>query len=474
MAAHITLRDYYKDPAVRARIREYCGEADGRPATCAFVAAMTGQEGAFTTWDRTPQYPFAALDTLMASGADIARSTWDSANLLIHLDLDYLNVDMPGEAYHHSGEVFFKLEPLYRAAAHVLRRFGMPLMPLVTGRGYHFTGQVPLDSDVVDRLAALTPRPPRWVETFAERRPAWMTADLPPRHARAYAGAGILAEFLAHQILRRARRRSLIPIVFNGTIVGTGLVGRECASIDISYAGDPMDVRHQRVAFGAYQKHRFRPDMVGPLAAERQPFVAVPRANESLVHLLSHGRELGHAARLARRRSAPLPEVTGGARAALEAYGRSALAPFHREFYAAPARSPQDGDALFRSLRLASLPDCVARPLLAPNDLLLQPTVVQHVTRALMADGLQPRDIAAIMCSRFAADLGWGARWSWMDRGSRADFDVRVFAGMLRTHLDEAIDFNCRSAQEKGLCPGSRCTRDLRQDRERLLQAVAS
>jgi hypothetical protein len=56
-----------------------------------------------------------------------------------------------------------------------------------------------------------------------------------------------------------------------------------------------------------------------------------------------------------------------------------------------------------------------------------------------------------------------------MDAQTRAEFDVRVFAGMVATGLDEAIDFNCRSAQEKGLCPGAVCTHDLRSDRDRLL-----
>ena len=56
-----------------------------------------------------------------------------------------------------------------------------------------------------------------------------------------------------------------------------------------------------------------------------------------------------------------------------------------------------------------------------------------------------------------------------IDAQTWAEFDVRVFAGMIATGVDEGIDFNCRSAQEKGLCPGLVCTHDLRVDRERLL-----
>ena len=129
---------------------------------------------------------------------------------------------------------------------------------------------------------------------------------------------------------------------------------------------------------------------------------------------------------------------------------------------------------LFRSLDLSALPACVKHPLAAPNDLLLQPACIQHVTRWLTAAGMPPRDIAAIVQARYSADFGWGDRWSWLDAETRAEFDVRVFAGLLATRLDGAIDFNCRSAQEKGLCPVAHCQRDLRADRTRLQRTVGA
>jgi len=64
-----------------------------------------------------------------------------------------------------------------------------------------------------------------------------------------------------------------------------------------------------------------------------------------------------------------------------------------------------------------------------------------------------------------------GRRWEWLDAETRAEFDVRVFTGLVATGVDQAIDFNCTSAQEKGLCPSEACTHDLRADRARLLEA---
>lgn len=466
-----TLQEYYAVPAVRARMLEYCGGVDGGPPTCLFVSGLSARDRPVITWGRAPLSPVSELDALCCDDADVARSLWDSSSLLIHLDLDYQNTDSPGEAYHHPAEVFHKLEPVYRAVRHVLGRFEMPLLTLMTGRGYHFTGRVPLDAGVIDRLAGLVPEPPAWLATLPARRPPWVASDITERHAKAYIGAGLLVEWFAHLILRRARRRSPIPIVLNGTVVGSGPTGRECASLDLSYAGDPMDVRHLRVAFSAYQKHRLRPDLVGHGAASaRAPFIAVPRGHESLEHLLSLGRTYSHAARAARGHSAVIPVVAAGVHRALNAYGRSRLSAFHRCFYGAPPhRRPEDGARILASLR--DLPACASRPLELPNDRLLQPAFTQHVTRVLMADGLPPRDIAALVHGRYVADFGWGRRWAWLDPETRAEFDVRVFAGLVATGLDQALDFNCTSAQEKGLCPGEVCTHDLRVDRARLLEA---
>jgi hypothetical protein len=466
MLSPVTLAEYYADAHVRARIVEYCGGTVNQPATAIYLSSMTAGDRPFVTWDMAPRRPAAALDALLDAGADIARSAWDTGSLLLHIDLDYQNVDNAGEAYHHPADVFMKIEPAYRASRHVFDRHGLQMLALVTGRGYHFTGRIPLASPVVDDVASLSPHPPAWLATVESRRREWPTPPISERHARAYVGAGLLAEFLAHQILRRARHRSPLPVVLNGTVVGTGDVGRECLSIDLSYAGDPMDVRHMRVAFGAYQKHRFRPDLTGPASAY-PPIIAVPRGRESLEHMLCHTRDLRHAARLARTASAALPDTSDGVRRLLAGYRQSRLAAFHRTYLAEPV--PAELPAL-----RPGLPRCVTHPLAYPNDLLLQPTIIQHVTRLLVAEGIAPRAVAALVQSKYEADHGWGPRWTWMDAATRAAFDVRVFSGLLLAGVDQGTDLNCRSAQEKGICPGGECGLDLRLVRARLLKAVRS
>ena len=91
-------------------------------------------------------------------GCDIARSLWDRTQLIFFIELDYENIDEPGEPYLRPAEAFFKLEPVYRAARRVFTRLGLETQAIMTGRGYHFTGQVQLDDPIIDRLAAVEDR----------------------------------------------------------------------------------------------------------------------------------------------------------------------------------------------------------------------------------------------------------------------------------------------------------------------------
>ena len=68
MTTHIP--DYYDDPWVRHRIREYCGDTAGRP-TCVYLTAVRSGD---PSWDRARRLPVDALDGLLQEGVDVARS----------------------------------------------------------------------------------------------------------------------------------------------------------------------------------------------------------------------------------------------------------------------------------------------------------------------------------------------------------------------------------------------------------------
>jgi len=223
-----------------------------------------------TGWALDPRFPTHALDDLLDRGADVFRSTWDRDNLLVHLDIDYLNADLLGHAFARPVDVFERIEPTYQALTRRLGRYGMAPLAVMTGRGYQWAGRIPLESPLVARLATVAPEMPDWYYTQNDRLPSWIRDRLTFTQARAHVGAGLVLEHLAHRLIQQAAPHSPLPIVLNGTNVGFGAGGREAVSIDLSSAGDPMDVRHMRVAFGGYQLHRFRPDAFGPEVPARR------------------------------------------------------------------------------------------------------------------------------------------------------------------------------------------------------------
>jgi hypothetical protein len=458
---------YYRDEAVRARLAEYCGAgADGRVSSV-FVTGFDPARQPYPVWNDPPHVPVSALADLEAQGCDVARSLWDRHALIFVLDLDYQNLDHPAEPFTHPTDVFFKLEYTYASAWRVLHRAGLEPLVIATGRGYHFVGQVAIDDPAADRLAALADRP-AWYSGYAARRAAGISATMTERYARAAAGLGLVTEHMAHAVLREARRASLVPVVLNGTTVGSGIVGRECASIDFSHAGDPLDQRHLRMAYSTYQWHRARPDIFGPAVSAHPPLVARIRRQRALEEFLLAGRDLESSKRAAASDTAVIPDVTRAVERLAVQYRKSALRKFHKTFAAERRLEAQIPDLP------EDLPPCIVRPLRQPNDLLLKPEYLQNLVRGLLARDWRASDIAALVEREYLADHGWGGRWARLDARTRADFDVRVFAGLVVTGLDSLVDFNCASSQDKELCPRTGCQHDLRKDRDALLARYAS
>ena len=443
---------YYGHAGVQRCMREYCGERDGR-ASCHFVSQLSPDH--FITWAEAPRFSPADLPALWEAGWDISRSLLDRDSLIVYFEIDVADPDTPEDALLRPAQAFFDVEPVYRAVCTELTRLGLPLLDVMTGRGYHFAGKVPLESQVVSAVSSIAP------------------PDAPSIQ-RSHIGLGMLLEHLAHNIYRRASRHR-IPVVIDGVEVGRGGVGRETVSLDLSGYGDPVGVRQMRVAYSTYQSHRVRPDIFGLYAAREVPILAaVPRRGRSLFWMLEHARTADQAADLAECDDGNLPEVTTGMDHLFDEYNASPLAAFHREYYGTTIHEPGRWPDTYDRLSADGVVPCVGEALRAPNDALLKPTVLQQLTRYLMARGWSPRHIAGLVWSKYARDYGWGDRWSLLDPQRRAEFDVRVFAGALVTGLDHAADFNCVSSQEKGLCPHTSCQHDLRDDRARLMERLGT
>jgi hypothetical protein len=442
---------YYADPVVQRRVREYCGAADG-DSSCSFVSQLT--PGFCATWATAPRFRAEQLSQLFAAGWDISRSLGDSGSLIVHFEVDVSDPDAPQESLLRPEQSFFDMEPVYQAVRAELTRLDLPLLDVMTGRGYHFAGRVPLTAPVTRQVAALAPGD---------------AAEDEQRHI----GLGMVLEHLAHNVIRTAEHT--VPVVLNGVEVGRGGPGREAVSIDLSGYGDPEGQRQMRAAFSTYQSHLVRPDIFGARAARDVPvLVAIPRRGRSLMWMLEYARTPAHAIALAPTEDTRIPDVTRGLARLLKEYHGSRLAAFHRAFYGAAMHDAAQWPDTYDKLGARDVVPCLIHALQHPNDALLKPTVLQHLTRYLMAAGWSPRDVAGLVWSKYARDYGWGDRWRRLNARRRAEFDIRVFAGALVTGLDRAIDFNCVSNQEKRLCAFNGCTHDLREDCRRLQDRVAA
>jgi hypothetical protein len=404
------ISEYYGDAHVRARIVEYCGAIGGKRPTAAYLTALGPMSGDGRV-------------------SDVARSLWDLDHLIFFLQLDYLNADHPEEPFVHPADVLLKLEPAYRACRAVFDALDLDALAIVTGRGYHFVGQIPLDAILVEALASLVDETPAWRQAHLARRPRGITASISKRHARAAAGLGLLIEHAAHLILARAWT-STVPFVVNGAMTGeAGPAGRECISIDFSHAGDPLDLVCIRAAFSAYTRHQRRPEVFGQRAALLPPLAALPRDRQPLVTLLTDGRGLDVARQVAPTARTFLPDVTGGVVRLLDDYLRSPLAAWHEQFHA-ERRNPSDS---IPDWRAAGLAPRAAAALERPADRLLKPEHAQDVVRGLLAKGWTAPQIVTLVQRMFEEAHGWGDRWSRFDARTRAEFDVRVIGGLLAT-----------------------------------------
>jgi hypothetical protein len=445
------LAEYYRSPAVRARIAEYCG---GRPDDLASLSAVSlagyGGPGRLMERDGGPvAVPLAEWARLLAEGTDVCRSLADRAGTLLLLDVDYVNHDDPGEPYRDPARTFGRLEPVYRATVQAFEAHGIHPLALMTGRGYHFVVKAlkgtPLHTALVS-VGALGPSLRARHEALAAG-----ASDFPVESGRAHEGAGRLLESFAHEVVRAARARLEVPI----TLLDMGPPGGgPFVCLDLTAYADPLLTRSTRCAFAGNQKALVQ-DLGGP------GFVlTLPRRQEPLEELLRARADPGRAQEMAAAADTAIPAALGGTEW-ISAYRSSALARFHHDFDAGPEVERQAWPATYDGLDLGTLPACAALPLQHPNPALLTPGWLRTVALALWAHGWHPRSIAALVRSKYLRPQGWGTYWQRYDAESRARFYVRVSCGALAAGLEQRGDFTCASQRARGLCPGIGCGFDL-------------
>ena len=454
---------YYRSAAVRGRVREFLGrDSSGKP-TCRYLV-----KGGTRALRLHEHYPVEALDAFLDEGDEIARSLWDAGSLIADFDVEYVNFDRPAEAFLNPARAFALQEPTREAIAHLLAGYGISPLHLLSGRGHHFIWQIARGSPAFQYLANLGHGTPSLWQTIADH-PAPDSTLAPIESARAFAGLGQVMEFLAHRVKEIAVRASEIPIELTAVEVGPSARGREMVSLDISEYGDPLTVRLLRVPFSVYLKPwQLRGAIADEVLSEMDPLFVIPTAGMTMPEALPVMRSGEMVARLAETASAVIPDASTGTMRLIAEYESSPLRKFHEDFYAQEHEPPERWAATYDRAPLDHWPACGRLIVEQPNDLLLRPACIRRVVRILLALGWHSRHIAGLIRSKYEGHFGW-TQFTGCDPATRADFYVRMFAGLFATGRDDLIDFNCISAQEEGLCFFTDCNDNLLRFREAAL-----
>lgn len=450
------LQTFCRDPIVRRRIREFLGGSLHQPPTALYFVAGTADSA-----NGQEFLPLEEMPSWAEHGAELNRSHWDRESLLCHLDIEYVNFDAPGLVYTDPQRAFELQEPVVTTAERYLRSLGIHPLKLMTGRGYHLVWRVSQSSDTFEEIAALGHVGSSLQHLYATSyAPGGELVSL--KLGRAYAGLGLVMEFLAHQIKFLSAPHCGVPVELGAIEVGPGGRGRELISVDITEYADPISARTLRVPFTCYLKAaQHRAALGAGVVDQASPILVLPMDHQSLQDALQCRHDYAAAIAWAGKISAVIPDAAAGTDALVAKYRSSSLAHFHAEFYSQEHDAHGLWPQTYDRLPLEVLPACGRWMLEHPNDLLLRPSCVQRLVRLMLSLGWHPRHIAGLIRSKYERDFQWGAQWRRCDPATRADFYARVFTGLFVCGVDDLIDFNCQSAREEGLCFVPHCQENL-------------
>jgi hypothetical protein len=340
----------------------------------------------------------------------------------------------------------------------------------MTGRGYHLVWQIARTSSAFAELAALGHVAPSLKRLYATRR-APTGEHVTPELGAAFAGLGLLMEFVAHKVKASAAPGCEVPVEIGAIETGGGPHGREMISLDITEYADPLCSRVTRAPFSVYLKPDQQCYRIGTGVVETlPPLIVIPLGQLTAPEALAIRHDPAAAAQLAENSPTAIPDASRPMKRLIKAYRNSPLAHFHADFYAQEHDAPALWPETYDRTPLEVLPPCSRVILECPNDLLLRPGCVQRIVRVMLSLGWHPRHIAGLIRSKYERDYGWGGEWDGYDPCTRADFYARVFTGLFVAGVDDLVDFNCQSAREEGNCFVAQCGENLQRFRNSLLE----
>ncbi|MBD3358216.1 MAG: hypothetical protein GF363_13735 [Chitinivibrionales bacterium] len=430
------VRRYYAAPAVRERMWDFLG-GKGSSATSVFITPCEDPYG-----DGPPISSPSSLNFFLGNGLEVGRSLWDMRNLIVHLDIEYVNFDFPAEPYLDPLRTFRLQRPVFEATRTLLSSFGIQPLFLLSGRGFHAVWRVDMEHHGVARAVSLGHVDDEVLAYYAQQRgPGGQRVGR--KLALAHSALGLVMEYLAHRLIETAAENTAVPLEITALEVPPGERGRELISLDISEYGDPLNMRMIRVPFSVYLKPWRKPGVLPNGKVTKIPtMVLAPIEGGDLADAVPAMRNTVIGRKLADRVSTTIPECGDGTTMLIETYDQSPLALFHKRYYHERHHPPAQWPASYDRIDLRTLPAAVAESLRTPNDHLLKPAGIRRLVRCLLSRGWHPRHVAGLLRSKYERDYGWGNLWYAYNAATRADFYVRLFAGLIDAGLDEDDEKN--------------------------------
>src|SRR5579871_1750329 len=199
------IRRYYQHRTVRERMCEFLGATNLRSAPAAYITGTDGYSDYGSS--HSPEH----LGEYLNAGLEVDRSLWDRDSLLVDIDLEHHNFDQPDAAWQDPRRAFRIEQPVLDATLQVLGSVGVTPLTLVSGRGFHLVWAIRRSSRAFQRLVQRG-----WVPASLEARyeqthsPGGWRID--PELGRAFAGLGLILEFVAHRVLAEATGKCEIPV----------------------------------------------------------------------------------------------------------------------------------------------------------------------------------------------------------------------------------------------------------------------
>ena len=429
------IRDYYKTPDVRSRMIESLGGHTLSSATCFYIGRC---------WDTIrPGFNMRKpgdLDLFLENEWDVARSLWDRMWLVADLDIEYTNFEFPAEPFLDYQRTFSLQRPVLRAVQQILSGAGIHPLHSVTGRGHHFVWKIHPMSTAFQELADIGRISPSLERAYAIGQPP-DNQIVGLTLGKAFSGLGLVAEYVAYHIMSESQPECPIPISPEAMDMGPQERGREIISLDVSEYGDPLHTRGMRIPFSIYLKPWQHPEMLTPEVEAKVPImVMVPGDALDVEEITVVMRDLGKAAEWASRTHCVIPDGSLGMEGLIALYRRSEVRRFHDWFYSVEQEPPERWPYTYDRIPMTDMPPSIRHILEYPNDLLLQPGPIMQLAAFLMEQGWHPRHIAGLIRSKYERDYGWFNQWFVYDAGMRADFHVRVLAGLIKLGYDQFVD----------------------------------